>query len=78
MTIAEKMAEEQSIRLSHIVEMVGREVNAIHLRNGLTELVAIVAKRGIEEACKGGNCNCYACELFKEKVRGNRWWEEEA
>ncbi len=48
MTVAEKMAEEQSIRLSYIIEMIGGEVNAIHLRDSLTELICSVAERGRE------------------------------
>ena len=49
MTIAEKMAEEQSIRLSWFVEKAGGEVDAIILRKGLLELITIVAEWGLAD-----------------------------
>ena len=49
MTVAEKMAEEQSIRLSWFVEKAGGEVDASILRKGLVELIITIAEWGLAD-----------------------------
>ncbi len=75
MTIAEKMAEEQSIRLSCIVDAAGGEVNAIYLRKGLTDLITEAAERGRKEACKFLTTEEY--ETI-DAILADKWEEEEA
>ncbi len=82
MTIAEKLAKE---KVDYLIQCVLDNEYKFDVMGGFSvarsimkEIIVEIAERGTKEACKGGLCNCYACELFRETIRSNRWWEEEA
>ncbi len=65
MTIAEKMADEWEDKIVY------SPFDSAQIK--IVELIAMIAERGIEEAC-----NMQNDEWEQEWIRKNRWWEKEA